>query len=218
MRTLCVGFAAIALVASVAVADVIVDQPYDGSSGGYVAQVFPDFTAFSTFQFDDFSTSDAYYVSRLFVPGSESGDTDENEAVIGEIWNGLPDEGGTLIMSGAGSQIGEDLEIDFAGQELAAGNYWITAYVQRQFLGDSDGDGQIGGQWYWNSTQPVNGSQSQFYNPGGGFGVGTDSIDGELLFGVAADMAFTLEGRLVPEPSSIALLATGLLCLVRRRA
>jgi hypothetical protein len=207
-----------AAVPTIARAEVIVDQPYDGTSGAYVAQSFPDFPDFSTYEFDDFSTSADYYVDTLTVPGVESGDRDENVGVIGEIWTGLPDKGGALVMSGSGSE-GDDggLVIDFAGQTLVAGDYWITAYVDRPFAEDNDGDGSIGGQWFWFSTQPVNGSEEYFYNPGGGFGVGTESIPGSELFGVAADMAFTLEGRLVPEPSTFALLALGLLGAIRRR-
>lgn len=218
MRKFLMGLALIGAAAGFAAADTIVDQPYDGTSGGRVAQDFGDFPSFSSFEFDDFSTSDDYYVTLLTVPGSEAGDRDENTDVVGEIWTDLPDRGGSLVMSGLGTE-GDDgsLSIDFSAQLLNAGSYWITAYVARDFTSDNDSDGASGGQWFWLATTPVNGSQEQFYNPGGGFGAGTSSIDGEIIFDTPADQAFKLEGRLVPEPSALALLALGALSMIRRR-
>src|SRR5262249_26275676 len=107
--------------------------------------------------------------------------------VVGQIWTGLPDKGGTLVMTGNGIELSNgSLDINFQSQPLNAGSYWITAFVVRPFL--------TGGQWFWFRTTPANNSQAFFYNPGGGFGVGTSSIPGSQEFGSAADMAFSLHG------------------------
>jgi hypothetical protein len=78
------------------------------------------------------------------------------------------------------------LDINFQSQPLQAGSYRITAFVLRPF--------ELGGQWFWYRTTPVTGSEEYYYNPGGGWGVGTASIPGSQEFGSAANMAFSLHG------------------------
>jgi hypothetical protein len=167
-------------------------QKYDGSSAGAVAQKFTDFTSFSSYEFDDFTTSINYNVTTLTVPGQEFGTASANIAVTGEIWNGLPGSGGgSIVMTSTHGKEKANgaLAINFGSQLLPAGSYWVTAYVTRGF--------GTGGQWFWDRTlgrHGVNGSQEQFYNPGGGFGFGTQPINGSAIFGTAEDMAFTLKG------------------------
>jgi len=189
--------------------ETIADQPWDGISYGYVAQDFSDFPSFSSYQFDDVVFSKDYYVETLFAPGSEFGFSGANTDVIGQIWSDLPDKGGVLLAEGHGTQVGSDLVIDFGGAQVNAGSHWITAWVERSF--------GAGGQWFWLSTTPVTGSEEYFYNPGGGFGFGTASIPGSVVFGVAHDMAFTLTGTPVPAPGAAALLGLGGLVALRRR-
>lgn len=173
---------------------VIWDQPWDEETeNGYIAQIFPDMQEFSAFEFDDFKTTKEYAITKLIVMGFEDpddppGDPEENIDIIGLIWNGLPGGmGGEIVMASVdGSEDAETgmLTIDFGEQVLPGGSYWLTAYVVRPF--------DPGGQWLWQATTPVRESQEYFYNPGGGFELGTEPLPGAEVFGVARDMVFTL--------------------------
>lgn len=180
-------------------ASVVVNQAsLDGDT--IISQVFPDFPAFSTRAYDDFSTAQAFAVTSLTVFGSEAGSPAFNLAVTGEIWNGLPGTGSLVMSSVAGLELGSNLNIDFGGQSLAAGSYWITAYVTRPFSG--------GGQWFWATHLPITGSQAFVHNPGGGLGFGTNPVPISSVAGPPRDLAFILEGNAlasVPEPGSLAL-------------
>lgn len=210
----------------VADAVIIVDQTWDGNKNATVAQDFPDFPDFSTFEFDDFSVAGpGFFVTALNAVGRENGDMSFNIAVIGEIWDGLPGIfGGNIVMSTtAGVENGDgSVTLDFGGQALGPGDYWITLYVVRPFAD--------GGQWFWNRTNAnnPNGSEQYFYNPGGGFGFGTDPLPGSKVFdfdndgfpdNIPADLNFVLEGDLIPAPGALALLGlAGLAARRRRRA
>jgi hypothetical protein len=190
----------------------IVSQPDTSFPIGYVAQIFPDLAAFSAFQFDDFVTGSAFALTTLTTFGFEGGDPSQNTAITAEIWNGLPGSG-SIVLSASGSEVGNNLLFAFGGQVLPAGSYWLTAYVTRPFLTG-------GGQWFWDKSSPVTGSESYFYNPGGGFGHGTSPVPGSSFLGPATNMAFSLEGdpvgTVVPEPASLTLLGLGLLEGLRR--
>jgi hypothetical protein len=165
----------------------IVNQPWDGKQLAGIAQVFTDLQKASAFEYDDFTTTAAYNINIMHVPGDEFGSSKQNIRVVGQIWTGLPDKGGTLVMTGNGLELANgSLDINFQSQPLQAGSYWITAFVVRPFL--------TGGQWFWFRTTPINGSEEFFYNPGGYFGLGTNSVPGSEEFGSSADMAFSLHG------------------------
>lgn len=175
-------------------AEVIVEQVYDGSSVSRTSQEFPDYAEFSVFQFDDFTTTQEWLVTALTVPGTDAGDpNDANVDVVAEIWTDFPEDPncattGQLVLSAHGSEdeATATLSFDFEGQSLPAGTYWLRAYVVRDF-GDH-------GLWKWYSTTPVSGSEAYYYNPGGAHGYGPCPVAGSERYGEARDMAFRLEG------------------------
>jgi hypothetical protein len=212
MRLLWV-FAAASVCAQEAFADILWDQPWDGVSGAYVAQEFPDAPGFTAFQYDDFTAAEEWASDRLTVSGFDrvrEGGVDwfipsvpwslpaegvENSDVIAQIWDGLPGSlGGARVMESVDG--GEQLDtgalvFDFGGQRLSPGHYWLTVYVVRPF--------RQGGQWFWLSTGRVQGGEHFFYNPGGGFGLGQEPVAASAVppppGHTKTDMVFTLEGR-----------------------
>ena len=194
---------------SAALATTVVYQPYDGIQNGWVAQNATDLGMFAT-QFDDFSTSQAWNIGIMTAWGVEQGNPGLNVSVVGEIWNGLPGSG-SVVMTGTGTEIGNDLSIDFNGQTLPAGNYWATAYVVRPWGGG-------GGQWFWNATTPVNGSEHWFFDSTNYFGYGVLTPGSQALHvGAALDMAFQIDASPVPEPATAGLVCLSSLWLLRRK-
>jgi len=108
---------------------------------------------------------------------------------------------------------------------LAPGSYWIDGWVNRPEL--------TGGQWFWDMTDVGSPIGSEFFiqNPGGGLLVDGNGnplaatpTPGSQVFGtLPSDLAFTLYGQAVPEPSSavaalLAIAAVGLAGAVRSAA
>ncbi len=175
--------------------EVIIAQPWDGVTGGVGAQVFRDFPDLSHGDVDDVVIITDRDTGMLVVPGIETGDMGANIDVVGEIWDGLPGAfGGRLVMSSVSGVESADgtLCIDFGGQFLPAGDYWITAYVVRPL--------DPGGEWFWRRTNEEfpNGSEHYYWNPGGAWGFGVDPIPGSIVYGTPADMSFVLHGCAVP--------------------
>jgi hypothetical protein len=170
----------------------LLDQPYDGVSRGRVAQDFTDLPEFSAYEFDDFVVPqfECWFLSTVICRGVETGDPNFNLGVSAAIWDGLPGQGRVVMQSMQGFQEGQDLVLFFdRAQGLPPGRYWLSVWVQRPFF-----EGQ-GGQWFWLSTQPVRDSEAWFWNPGGGFGFGSEPLPGSVVFGESADLAFTICGE-----------------------
>jgi PEP-CTERM motif len=189
-------------------ADIIVNQAPNG--GNIVSQVFPDFPAFSTYSFDDFTTTQAYQLTSLTAFGTEAGDPSQNVSVTAEIWNGLPGSG-SMILSFTGSEDGAgSLNFSLGNALLPAGSYWLTAYVTRP--------DNPGGQWFFDTSNLVQPSQAYVWNPGGGFGFGTSPFPIENVTGVPENLAYILQGTAaVPEPTSLTLLGIGMAFLAWRK-
>jgi hypothetical protein len=174
---------------------IIVHQPYDGASLGYVAQDFADFASFSSYEFDDFSSAKKYKSVKARAYGTEFGSAAANISVHAEIKVGADFNSATVIASSVGKENATNGDITFAFKGiLPVGSFWFTAWVERSF--------GTGGQWFWHSTQPVTGSESFFHNPGGGFGYGTAPIPGSAIFGVPANMAMTIVGKVTKSDST----------------
>jgi PEP-CTERM motif len=195
-------------------ADVLYTQPYDGVSPAAPAQIFtdtsPPYPSWSTQAFDDFTVTGAgWIVTGATFYGAEQGDPTQNLSVNmaflnapGFTTNGI--SGGTEDSSG---------NLNFTGLSifLAPGTYWIDGWVVRPEL--------PGGQWFWDMTNAGNPIGSEFYiqNPGGGLlqdangnPLAANPTPGSQVFGTPpSDLAFTLFGQAVPEPSSVVLLAIG---------
>jgi hypothetical protein len=79
--------------------------------------------------------------------------------------------------------------------KLKAGTYWLSVVANLAYLNQNETI--VNGEWGWESTtNAIQGSESQWQNPGGGFGVGCTSwTDTSTCIGsVAADLMFDLQG------------------------
>ncbi|MBI1304772.1 MAG: hypothetical protein GC172_13450 [Phycisphaera sp.] len=189
--------------------DVIVDQP-DALEGGIASQVFGSpYEGYSCSAFDDFTITDAYNLTALTVYGENGTGSGDDDIAITVRFLAAPDLGSTTIASATGLQSGGVLTFDLTGITLAAGTYWIAAQVEREF--------DLGGQWFWRLSTTTNGAQAMWQNPGGAFGYGSNPVTVDVLGQSRWDMAFTLEGTIVPTPGALALLAAAGLCARRRR-
>jgi hypothetical protein len=215
-----IALAIVALSCSTATAragGILYSQPYDGVSPAVPGQIFtdttPPYASWSTQAFDDFTvTGGGWMVTGATFYGQEQGDPTQNVSVNmailsapGFVNSGI--SGGTEDASG---------NLNFTGLSifLAPGTYWIDGWVDRPEL--------TGGQWFWDITDSGNPIGSEFYiqNPGGGLlqdangnPLAATPTPGSQVFGTPpADLAFTIFGNAVPEPSSVVLLAIGALC------
>ncbi len=198
-------------------AGVIVDQRTNVTNDGFViSQLFPDRPKASTKVFDNFNADQDYRLGTLVVYGTDiGGNPDFNVEVRASITT-TADFFATPVLTVTGVEVGENLVFDFGGATLAAGSYFLTAYVERPFLG--------GGQWYWLATRVVSPPDVIVHNPGGMLQHGTAPFGSKELFNVPFDLQFILNGDpvnvrqdAVPEPATLSFAAIGLASLVVAR-
>jgi hypothetical protein len=193
-------------------AGTLYSQPYNGVSPGVPSEVFtdtsPNYSTYSTKAFDDFTvTGSGWLFQGATIYGQEQGDPSQNVAISLQFQStSLPDfKNNTGIITG-GTESSGNLNFTGLSQFLAPGTYWITGWVTRPEL-------PTGGQWFWYMTDAGSPIGSEFYiqNPGGSLlPNATSATPGSTVFGtLPSDLAFTLFGEVIPEPSSLVLLAIG---------
>lgn len=201
-------------------AGTLFSQPYDGTSPGAPSQMFtdtsPNYSSYNTEAFDDFTVpaGPGWIITGATFYGQEQGDPTQNVSVNMQM---LSAPGFTTSGISGGSEDASG-NLNFTGLSiyLAPGTYWITAWVDRPEL--------TGGQWFWDLTDYGNPHGSEFYiqNPGGGLIPGASSaVPASTVLGTQpSDLAFTLYGSAVPEPSGAVLLAIGgaAMAIVGRRS
>jgi hypothetical protein len=187
------GYTTLSLGVSPAKAYIIVDQAptYEATA----SQIFSDAPEYSSFGFDDFTTTQSFDLTSLLIYGIESGDPSLNTAVTASLW-ASPGVTGTPLYSFSGSEINPNLKFDLTGTRLLPGTYWLSAYVTRP----------LSGQWFWSASSAISGAPAAWQNPGGGFGLGTSVIfspDFPLDEPGESSFAFKLEGNPVSVPGPL---------------
>ncbi len=203
----CIVAAGVLLLASsqLAQAAIIFDQ--SSTTGvAYISQAYPDAPAFSTAGYDDFSLLVATSIDLFTAFGSDFGNAALNVAVTASIYADAAGSPGAALSTVSGSQVGSDLVFDFGSLVLSPGSYWISSVVTRPYANGGD-------QWYWNEHSPASGSESLFWNPGGGYGYGTGVFTHTTISGNPNDSSWTLSGNAIaalPEPTSLTLALLGM--------
>lgn len=201
-----------------AMADVIWDQSWDGVSNSFVAS--QDFEAaydgYDVQALMDFSTSATWSLETAVSIGYVHGTAAPSAAVVAQIWDDLPLNGGSVILtsvagmetiSGVDTFGGVTLEADFGGQVLAPGDYYFSIFVVRDIA--------VGGQFHLHTTTNGNGVADWLYNPGGDFGFIQETI-GDVGF-QPPEANFVLNGTIVPGPAAGLVALAGIPWLLRRR-
>jgi hypothetical protein len=190
------------------------------ASGAYVP--------YSTYSAVDFQASGAWTITAVtfYFSGSDTTFASRLTGVrlgIGSDSGSAPTfnpQASTLYTTGISTtNVGANtiaLKLSGLNLQVAAGTYWLNFTPQiSAFTANSDrGD--------LRTTLPntIWGQQSYLINPGGGFGLGSNSLpmsyDG--VVSTSVDAAFKIEGQAVPEPMTIGLIGLGVAAQLRRRS
>ncbi len=207
MRKLTI-LSAIAALGVAANAAILIDQSPTTGDNAWGAI---DYFAF----YDDFTVGSPGWVVDKIITHEYYGDAPAfGDVYTVEIWSAPKDFGGSLLNSATSTnvttgpvgpygvntaQVNFDIGKDSSGWFLAPGTYWISFST-----GVKNGPGYY---WYNSNVNAPNGSNA--YVDGFGY---TDQWAGQNF-----DMAFTMEGKVVPEPATLLAIGAGLAALAARR-
>lgn len=196
---------------------------FDGNLAATVDQNFNDFPSFSTFQVDDFTTGgQTWNVSKITTYYTKRDG-------IG-FWNNSINQGSVQVYSKSGSlPLNGDVAPEYSVPITLTdgGGYWIATADTSGIaeLQGINGDYWVGltptaafgqyGQEFHLQLQNFYGENAAIRNPGGGFGLGANWVSNTAIGGF--EMAYKLEGDVVPAPGAFALLGLGGLAAGRRR-
>lgn len=193
----------------------VIGNPADGTTATSLAQdwVHPAFAAQKTWVISDFETAVDNYLYEVVTSGRTTHmQGRDGDGAVFEVWNGLPWEGGSAVLSAANGYetLGSlgTCGADFQGQLLPAGSYYLVYQAVRDFL-------NTGGMSLVYQTNTGNEDDWQ-WNPGLGQGWG-EYRRVQTAEGVYMDVNWQLTVEPVPEPGALALVAVAGLLLSRRR-
>ncbi len=185
------------------------------------SQEFPDAAEFTIFAGDDFNVSDAagWSVETLetyFTTDNGSGLSPEGVRWI--VWEDASGEPGAELLNVVSDGFdpitgvaGIDLVAGDGALALPAGDYWFTS----QIIGDISSFGQ---EFHRGSLDGTGTSNFLWNNPGGGFGIPGGWVDAnDAGLSDVSNLAFQVSGSIIPEPTTLGLLAVGSLVFLRRR-
>jgi hypothetical protein len=196
--------------------DALWNQPSDGYSG-LASQYLPDyFPPGGGYSADDFSNAGYWNIESIFVdgwPGAAPGGLFNANSLNWLIYPdaagvpaGYPDVGGELwsysclptapevTLGGANLT---DITLDILQAQggpiyLPPGHYWLCFYPDLDFT--------VYGQWYWQTAGTTNLATAHFIDPQWLFGIGPFWTPCSDIISGTHDLAFRLEGTVMPPP------------------